>query len=162
MKWSDLSGTAIVTDLQTADMLMLLRTSDGADGSKVIDIDDLIAALDDREGKHIYAIHGQMLEVQAGSAIILGVMPLVDIVIPAETLTCGIAKVAATALTVFTVKKNGGTVGSITVNAGTTTPVSDFASPVTLLGRTDYLEVFNPASPDATLNGMYFGFRGLR
>lgn len=43
MKWSDLISADVVTSLVTGDYLMLLRISEGADGSKLITIDNVLA-----------------------------------------------------------------------------------------------------------------------
>lgn len=48
MKWSDLSGTAIIHTLASGDAVMVLRTSDTTDGSKIMDIDEFATELVNR------------------------------------------------------------------------------------------------------------------
>ena len=152
-----------VTDVQNGDFVYLMRPSLGAAGSKIIKAEDFEPAIGALVDKYIYTMAGQMLEIQAGNAIIMGHMPTEDLVIPsAANRSCGIAKVAATGVTVFTIKKNGTSIGTMSFAAGGSVPVFNYPSDVSVVGGTDYIEVFNPASPDATLNGIYFSIWGRR
>lgn len=75
----------------------------------------------------------------------------------------GYGKTAATASTVFDVKKNGSSVGSITFAASGTVPTfSTTASAAIALASGDRLEVIAPATPDATLANISFTLAGTR
>ena len=75
----------------------------------------------------------------------------------------GYGKTAATASTVFDVKKNGSSVGSITFAASGTVPTfSTTASAAIALASGDRLEVIAPATPDSTLANISFTLAGTR
>lgn len=73
------------------------------------------------------------------------------------------ASTAATASTAFDVQKNGSSVGTITFALGATTAtfVTAGGSAITLVA-TDYLEIFAPVTPDATLKEIGFTLKGSR
>lgn len=71
------------------------------------------------------------------------------------------AGVAATGSTDFTLKKNGSTIGTITFGAGQTDGTASFANAIDFK-RGDILEVFSPASPDATLANISLTIVGKR
>ena len=75
----------------------------------------------------------------------------------------GYGKTAATASTVFDVKKNGSSVGSITFAASGTVPTFLTTSGAAIsLASGDRLEVVAPATPDATLANISFTLAGNR
>lgn len=75
----------------------------------------------------------------------------------------GYGKTAATASTVFDVKKNGASVGSITFAASGTVPTFLTTSGAAIsLASGDRLEVVAPATPDATLANISFTLAGNR
>ena len=100
-----------------------------------------------------------------GASATLMRIPLVrSVVFPANfSGSYGISEVAATASTVFDVKKNGSSVGSITFAAAATTATFATAggTPVTFVAG-DILSVIAPASPDTTLASVGFGITGVR
>lgn len=160
-KWSDVSNTD--TDLAAGDKVLILRESAGAAGSIIMDIEDFINSLGELFDKFPYIVSGMMLEPQPGSAVIAIAVPPVDVTIPSSgNLSCGKALIAATDDTTFSIKKNGSEVGTMFVTAGSTIPVFNFPSDVSLTGGTDYLTVVNPASPDATLASFGFSIVGRR
>ena len=73
------------------------------------------------------------------------------------------ASTAATGSTAFDVRKNGSSVGTITFAASATTAtfVTSGGSAISL-AINDYLEIFAPASPDATLKEIGFTLLGTR
>lgn len=73
----------------------------------------------------------------------------------------GIASVAATASTVFDVRKNGSSIGSITFAAGATTATFSTTGAVSLAAG-DYLSIWTPSTPDATLADPGFVLAGSR
>ena len=62
----------------------------------------------------------------------------------------GTAGVAATAITTYSIRKNGSNVGTIVFAAGATTATFMMASATTFMAG-DVLTMVAPASPDATL-----------
>jgi hypothetical protein len=69
------------------------------------------------------------------------------------------AGTAATASTVFTLKQNTTTIGTITFAASATTATVSFTNPVTFtLG--DTFEIDSPATADTTLADISFTFKG--
>jgi hypothetical protein len=71
------------------------------------------------------------------------------------------AGVAATSDSTFTLQKNGDVIGTITFPAGQTDGVASFANAVDFR-RGDVLQLFSPASPDATLANISFTIVGQR
>lgn len=61
---------------------------------------------------------------------------------------------------VFTVKKNGSVVGTITILAGTSYPIFNLTGGQVSLVRGDILEVVSPSTQDPTLTGPSFTFAG--
>lgn len=160
--WSDAS-LPIITDILAGDKLLILRESDGAAGSKIIEVEDFETSLAALVDKFIYTIAGQMLATQAGSAVLLIHVPTEDIVIPsAANRSCGQALTAATAEAIFSIRKNNVQFGTMTVAAAGTVPSFSFPSDTSFIGGTDYLTVLNPASPDATLALFGFSIWGRR
>jgi len=74
------------------------------------------------------------------------------------------ADAAATASSVVAVKKNGTQVATLTYAAAGTTPTlaTSGGTAVSFNGTTDVLSVHAPATPDATLSGIYAVLAGTR
>lgn len=155
-EWSD--GTnPIITDVASGDKLLVLRESDGANGSKIIGIEDFERSASELADKNIYVMSGMLMEPQPPNAIIMIAAPTEDITIPsASNRSAGKALVAATSNTTFSIKKNGTEIGTMSVSGGATVATFNFPSDTDFIAGTDYLTVVNPASPDATL--AIFGF----
>jgi hypothetical protein len=71
------------------------------------------------------------------------------------------AETAATGTSTFTVKKNGGSIGTIVFSASGTTGVVTFATAVSF-AVDDKLTLEAPASADATLGDLGFTFKGSK
>jgi hypothetical protein len=71
------------------------------------------------------------------------------------------AGTAATGSTVFTLKKNGSSIGTATFASSGTTATFSFASDVTF-AATDVFSIDGPGTADATLADMAFTFKGTR
>lgn len=71
------------------------------------------------------------------------------------------ALTAATADSTFDVRKNGTSIGSITFGAGNTDGVATFPDAVRFKAG-DLLQIYSPATPDATLANISFTFVGQR
>lgn len=98
------------------------------------------------------------------NAILVRVPLVRAIVFPADFAgSYGSAAVAATGSTVFTIRKNGTSVGTATFGAAGTTAtfVSSGGSAVSFAAG-DILSITAPASPDATLADVGFGISGIR
>jgi hypothetical protein len=67
------------------------------------------------------------------------------------------AGTAATASTVFTVKKNGTSIGTITFAAGATSGTFSFSN--TAIAAGDFITIEGPGTPDATLADIAFTIR---
>lgn len=76
--------------------------------------------------------------------------------------SAGIARTAATAQTDFDIQRNGVSVGTVRWAAAGTTPTFIMAAQTTFTGGTDILEVFAPASADATLANYGVTLAGTR
>ena len=86
------------------------------------------------------------------SAIVMKIKPARTLVLPINlTLSVADAEVAATGSTVFSIKKNGSSIGSITFGVGASAGTFTFSSEETLIGGTDKLTIVAPVSPDLTL-----------
>lgn len=72
------------------------------------------------------------------------------------------AGTAATASTVFIVKKNGSSVGTVTFSASGTTGAFVTTGTTVSFAAGDYLELVAPSSPDSTLANISFSFAGTR
>jgi hypothetical protein len=73
------------------------------------------------------------------------------------------ASTAATGSTVFDVRKNGSSVGSITFAAsGTTATFTTTSGAAVTFSAGDYLEIIAPNTPDATLKEIGFSLKGVR
>lgn len=72
------------------------------------------------------------------------------------------AGTAATASTVFIVKKNGSTVGTVTFSASGTTGVFATTGTTVSFAAGDVLELQAPSSPDSTLANVSFTLAGVR
>lgn len=72
------------------------------------------------------------------------------------------AGTAATASTVFLVKKNGSTVGTVTFAASGTVGVFATTGTTVSFAAGDVIELQGPSSPDATLANISFTFAGVR
>lgn len=72
------------------------------------------------------------------------------------------AQTAATASTVFTIRKNGSSIGTITVAASGTTGTFVTTGGATSFAIGDTLEIKCPDSPDATLANIGITFKGAR
>lgn len=72
------------------------------------------------------------------------------------------AGVAATASTVLTIKKNGTSVGSLTFGAAGVVGAFATSGGAVTVAAGDYLEVFAPASADATLAAVAITLAGMR
>lgn len=72
------------------------------------------------------------------------------------------AAAAATGSTVFTIKKNGSTVGTATVSASGTTATFVTSGGGTSFAVDDVMTIHCPDTPDATLADIGFGFFGVR
>jgi len=72
------------------------------------------------------------------------------------------AGTAAAASTVFLVKKNGSTVGTVTFAISGTTGVFATTGTTVVMAAGDVLELQAPSSPDATLANIGFTFVGVR
>lgn len=68
---------------------------------------------------------------------------------------------AATASAVYTIRKNGASIGTLTWAAAGTVPAVAFAAGVSFVSG-DFLDVIGPASPDITLAGMTLTFLGTK
>ena len=153
----------VVTDVDAADWFVLTRPSLGAGGSVRILPEDLERGLRSFVGGDPYIISGQMLTPQPGSAIILIAVPALDILIPTVgNLSTGKALVAATNDTILTIKKNGSTVGLMTIPAGTDLAAFTFGADVSLTAGSDVLSVENASSADPTLAGLGYSIVGRR
>lgn len=71
------------------------------------------------------------------------------------------ARVAATGTSVFTIKNNGSSIGTLSYAAAGTVPTVTFASPVTFAVN-DLITIEAPAVQDATLADIAFNFLGSR
>ena len=74
----------------------------------------------------------------------------------------GNAKVAATAQTIFSIQKNGTPFATATFAISATTCTFVAASSTSFVADTDVITVVAPATPDATLSGIGFMFKGIR
>lgn len=68
---------------------------------------------------------------------------------------------AATAATVYTIRKNGASIGTLTWAIAGTVPAVVFAAGVSFAAG-DFLDIIGPASPDATLAGITATFLGAK
>lgn len=73
----------------------------------------------------------------------------------------GGCEVAATSSSVFTLFKNGSSIGTATIAASTTTATFSFASMVSFAAG-DLFSFTAPSPQDATLSGPFFSFLGSR
>lgn len=159
------TGTTDITDVVAGDMMYVVRPSDGAAGSKRILVEDLEESLAALIGKYIWVFAGQMLEPQASNSIIAGWMPAVDVTIPSianGNPSCAVAEIAATAETIFSIRKNNVEVATLTFAAAGTTGTFAIPGDIDLTAGTDRLTVKVPASADATLALMFFSIYGTR
>lgn len=156
--WSDLAN--VITELEPGDKIVILRESDGANGSKIIEVEDFETSAAELVDKYIYTMAGYMAAPQVdANAVILVHVPTVDCVIPSSgNPSSGRALVAANAETVFSIQKNSVEVGTMTVGAGLDEPAFNFPSDVSLTGGPggDVLTVIGPVTPDDDL--ALFGF----
>lgn len=100
----------------------------------------------------------------SASQVLLTFFAVVNFRLP-QNLTGSYAKatVAATALSTFTIKKNGASVGTFQFAAAATVATFTFAANVDFTTTTpDELTVEAPASPDATLANVTFALLGSR
>lgn len=102
--------------------------------------------------------------VPTASAIVAQIVAARPLLFPGNLAgSAGYGKTSATASTVFDVKKNGSSVGSITFAAAGTVPTfSTTAGSAIALATGDRLEVIAPATPDATLANISFTLAGTR
>lgn len=110
----------------------------------------------------VYQPNAYLPGVPAASATMLYVVATLSVNFPVSlTGSYGRAEVAATASTVFTIRKNGASVGTATFAAGATSATFSVASTVSLAAG-DTLSITAPASTDATLAGVSFALAGTR
>lgn len=102
--------------------------------------------------------------VPTASAIVAQIVAARPLLFPGNLAgSAGYGKTSATASTVFDVKKNGSSVGSITFAASGTVPTFLTTSGAAIsLASGDRLEVVAPATPDATLANISFTLAGNR
>lgn len=113
-------------------------------------------------GALIYQISAQNESVPENSAVILRyVFPRVGNFPSNFTSSVAVAGTAATASTVFSIKKNGSQVGTITFAASGTTGI--FATSGTVsFAASDLLTIVGPASADATIANLAITLTGTR
>jgi hypothetical protein len=110
-----------------------------------------------------YDLGGTYLGKPTASETILYIVPVRAYTLPVALAgSKGIAKVAATAETIFTFKKNGTAFGTMTFAISGTVPTFAAAAETSFNGTSDILEVVAPATPDATLDTFSFLLKGLR
>ena len=159
--WSDAS-LPVVTDVVTGDKLLILRESDGANGSKIITVDDFEQSSGDMIGKYIYNIAGQMLTPQPGSAVLMiHKAPVAFDILTGSDLSVGVADIAATNDTTLSIRKNGSEVGTMGINAGTGAVAFNWPGDVSFAAG-DKITVINQASPDPTLALLAWSICGRR
>lgn len=113
---------------------------------------------------HIFEVGGFQGGVPGASAIVFGWKFLSPVDFPNNFVGSSFVSItgtAATGSTVFTIYKNGSSIGTITVAAsGTTGTIATTTTPNFAIG--DILTVIAPGSPDATFANPSTGFLGSR
>lgn len=115
-------------------------------------------------GTQVFDAYCFALSTPPANAILVRIPIVRAVVFPANFAgSYGSASVAATGSTVFTIRKNGTSVGTATFGAAATT--CTFASSggaEVSFAAGDIFSITAPASPDATLADVGFGITGLR
>lgn len=144
------AGTAVITKLLTGNTNTATLTSTGADSGTG---DVTITVLG------YYPIQFFVGGTPLASEVLLYVPAMLSFSITNANVSAA-ALVAATASTVFTVKKNGTSIGTITFAASGTTGTASITT--TSYAAGDFFELDAPSSADSTLANISFSFLGTR
>lgn len=96
-------------------------------------------------------------------AVVLRYTPLRPMTIPDDAIgsVCN-CEVDPASSAIFTIKRNGSNIGTITIAGGATTGSFTFSSPASFNGTTDVLEIVAPTPQDTDLVNVYIGIKGYR